>query len=281
MSGRYLRPSFFIIGERKCGTTSFYRYLIEHPDILPCRQKEPQFFSQSGWRRVLKFYKYLALFPPKSGLAPVYLDWPILTEDGEIKETVLKFEREKNHHYITGEASANMLATVKPVILKKRFPEAKIFVLLRDPVDRAFSHYRMLQRFRKEGRKLPVELTTFEADVQKEIGQIERGERSYFIEQGIYVAKLKSWFDVFGKHQIQIIVTEHLSDPGMRRSLVSEAFLFLGLKPFPIEPLLKEQFNTSPKAVMSTEVRKMLTDFYLPYNNRLEQLLGIKTSWNP
>jgi hypothetical protein len=42
----HLRPHFFIIGERKCGTSSVYRYLVAHPHVLPGRLKEPNFFGQ-------------------------------------------------------------------------------------------------------------------------------------------------------------------------------------------------------------------------------------------
>ena len=45
---QYLRPSFFIIGERKCGTSSLYRYLIAHPNVLPCQLKEPNFFGKGA-----------------------------------------------------------------------------------------------------------------------------------------------------------------------------------------------------------------------------------------
>ena len=42
----HMRPSFFIIGANKCGTSSLYRYLLANPGVLPCAKKEPNFFGQ-------------------------------------------------------------------------------------------------------------------------------------------------------------------------------------------------------------------------------------------
>jgi hypothetical protein len=72
MSSTHLRPSFFIIGANKCGTSSLYRYLVDHPSVLPCAEKEPNFFGLHDPEYIARHIDdYFALFPTRDDTGPV------------------------------------------------------------------------------------------------------------------------------------------------------------------------------------------------------------------
>lgn len=108
-------PDFLIIGQPKCGTSSLYSYLTKHPQILPAIEKEINF-----WNKNFNFDKgidwYLAHFP--------------------------SIASEQN--LITGEATPNYLDSPQAAqLIFKNFPYMKFIILLRNPIDRAISHYYM------------------------------------------------------------------------------------------------------------------------------------------
>jgi len=114
-------PDFLIIGFPKCGTTSLYEYLLQHPDIHPPIGKEIDYFDRL-YSRGRNWYK--VRFP-----------------------TVFKkniFTKVLGRDFLTGEATPRYM--IHPHALnriKKILPKAKFIILLRNPIDRAFSHYNM------------------------------------------------------------------------------------------------------------------------------------------
>ena len=277
MAEKYLRPSFFIIGERKCGTSSLYRYLLDHPQVLPCKIKEPQFFSRSLVHRLTKRRAYDALFPEIKGSGPVTLEWLQWLPDGALNKIELSYER-PSAGAITGEASANTFAQVPPTRLYKAFPEAKLILLLRDPVSRAFSHYQMYKRFNQEGRKLPFDLTNFESDAHREIEEIANEGKSYFMRPGMYDVKLPAWMQCFGD-QLKVIRSEDLSQPRTANDIMHELCSFLGIDDYSFLPILGQRFNTSPAESMSADARKLLSNFYKNHIRKVEDLLDRQMHW--
>ncbi len=140
------KPNFFIVGAPKCGTTALSEYLREHPNIYMCEPKEPHFFDYDfeEYRVVKTLDHYLALFDASS-----------------------------SEHIAIGDASACYLYS--SVALKEIYqfdPQAKIIVMLRNPIDLAYSYHSQLfyasdenepdfekawrlQDIRKEGKKIP------------------------------------------------------------------------------------------------------------------------------
>lgn len=279
MAKKYLKPAFFIIGERKCGTSSLYRYLIAHPQIIPCKIKEPQFFSRPWLYRKLFWWRYRALFPAMASNEPASLQWYVLDDDGTLRETHIRVERCTSKPEITGEASANMLSQVPPQRLHAAFPQAKLIAVLREPVRRAFAHYRMLQRFKREGRRLPFEMTNFTADVKKEIQAIQSNGSSYFVAPGMYVENLRPWMDLFGD-QLQVVRTEDLQFYRKGKKVLADIYAFLGIDPRELEPSQFVHYNVSSESHIPDEARHILQLFYEPYNRALERLLGRKMKWD-
>lgn len=278
MAEKYLRPSFFIIGERKCGTSSLYRYLLDHPRILPCKIKEPQFFSRSLLHRLLNYKAYRALFPPIEGSAPVHLQWFRWRADGNLATEELTFSRPPGR-VVTGEASANTFSQVPPGRLLKAMPAGLFILMLRDPVERAFSHYRMYQRFRQEGRKLPFRLIDFTSDVQREISAIQRGGKSYFVAPGMYDIRLREWSEACGD-QLIILRSEDLARTSKAAAIMDGLIKRLDLEPHDFNKVLQDQHNVSGSATIPDEARARLRSFYDPHIQAVEALLDRQMHWD-
>src|SRR5215469_12354579 len=138
-------PNFFIAGAPKAGTTSLYHYLDQHPQIYMSPIKEPSYFSleirlenfgpdmQELTRRDMPFLRE-------------YLDGPMTTKrwGGPITrwEDYLRLFRGVQEEAAIGEASVCYLwSETAPRHIAEKVPEAKILLILRDPTERAFSHY--------------------------------------------------------------------------------------------------------------------------------------------
>jgi hypothetical protein len=272
---KHLLPSFFIIGERKCGTSSLYRYLVAHPNVLPGKVKEPDLFSKPWWKVLWGFSKYKALFPAVNASGNIELNWPELDDKGQLYNETVTIERKEGVNYITGEASVNTFYYANPQLVKKLLPGVKIILMLREPAERAFSHYRMHERFKKEGRKSMVR-TSFEADIREEVRKINQGEDSLFLGPSIYVKKLPQWLNIFGKDRLMIIRSEDLKAPATASLVMKEVFDFLALPPFEMGDMLTQRFNVAPPKKMPEDIRRELETFFEPYNQQLEALLGHK-----
>jgi len=119
-------PNFFIVGAAKAGTSSLFRYLKEIPGIYMPEFKEPHFFAPN---------------PPK------YDNYKPMQD----KTKYLDLFKESTSEKMIGEASASYLRNPEsPKLIHSTIPDAKIIISLRDPVERAFSHYLYKIRFNNE-----------------------------------------------------------------------------------------------------------------------------------
>jgi len=240
-------PNFLIIGKAKCGTSSLYSYLTQHPQILPAIQKEIHFWhSTSNFDRGLDWY--LAHFPS------------ICT----------------NQNFITGEATPRYLDHSKAAQrLFQVFPKMKLIVLLRDPVDRAISEYYMMFLEKKiEHRSLEVAIFSELETLTKQL-KPDSNKLSY-LSSGIYIKSLNQWMEVFPKEQFLILRSEDLfSDPA---TTVNEIFQFLGVKPYQLKEYKKK--NTGNYPPISKSMRKILSNYFQPYNQKLEEYLDRKFDWD-
>lgn len=277
---KYLRPSFFIIGERKCATSSLYRYLNEHPQILPCRVKEPQFFSKPWWYRKLFVLRYEALYP---GIADqeVHLNWMDINDKGEIITEDLMFRRPPGLEVITGEGSANTFAQVPPKRLYNAYPNAKLILCLRHPVDRAYSHYQMLKRFAEQGRRVPIQFTDFEQDFKTDIETGRESGKGYFASISLYSERLNQWLKVFNHKRVFIIRTEDLHEHQSAQVVMSALCHFLELPDFNFEKVLGHVVNKRSENLLDPALRSTLFAYYKADIATLEKLTGRSFNWHP
>jgi len=195
-------PTFFIVGTPKAGTTSLYYYLDEHPEIFMSPIKEPNFFSHIEIIGQNLYYKEKSI------------------GDRERYENL--FEAVTTEKVI-GEASVSYLFYKKtPERIKEEVPEARIIVILRNPIDRGFSHFLMDQR-------LGLVNFSFEDIVFKRIHHpmIDLYYQQ-FIEIGFYHDQVKRYFDVFGKEQVRVFLTEDLKNNLER--VVLDVYDFLNIE---------------------------------------------------
>lgn len=187
----------------KCGTTSFWEDVTAHPQIDPGIAKEVLYFDQYH-RRSESWYR--AFFYDTSS--------------------------ERRHH---GDASLSYLPCAHaPERAATLVPDAKLVVLLRDPVDRAISHYFHARRRNEEPLALDEVITREAAEIDA-AGEVlfpdPDGDwpRFSYLRRGHYAAQLEQWLRFFPREQLLCVRSEDYFDsPG---EVLARAFTFLGVEP--------------------------------------------------
>ncbi len=183
-------PNFFIVGAPRCGTTAMFEYLRQHPDVFMPDVKEPQFLSAD-------------------------LEMPWLTN---LDKYLLLFRNAGNRRRV-GEASVFYLYSKNAASEIKRFsPDARIIIMLRDPVEMLYSlHARYLASGVEDIEDFGQAL---EAEAARRGGRLP-APSCYPIELLFYrnVAKfseqIQRFFDVFGRTRVHVILYDDF-----RRDLV-------------------------------------------------------------
>lgn len=255
-------PDFLVIGAPKCGTTSLYGYLAQHPSVLPALGKEVRFFDQFR-HRPLRWYR--GHFPTR---------WAVRRAGREVGGRVL-----------TGEATPTyLMSPVAPGRAHAVVPEAKLIALLRNPVDRAYSNYQMEVRHGTETLSFEEALDCEEERLRDERVEVyEDGARFKFTElhfsyqkQGIYVEQLKRWLEYYRRDQLLVLDSVLLfTEPAECYARILD---FLGLPPYELGsfPVLYQGIY---RDTMRPETRERLLEYYRPYNEELFELLGMGFEW--
>ena len=220
-------PNFFVVGAVKAGTTAFHHLLNQHPEIYMSPIKEPNFFAQSDlkphlyvdqYRRSVSFNldKYLQGSMQKTVHIADVKSW----------EDYRSLFKNVSAETAIGEGSNSYLfCPSAPLAISKKAPNAKIIAILRNPVDRAWSHYLMN---RKLGYAVaPDFLAEFKADINKR--PRGWGITSNYYELGRYAEQLERFFALFPRRQIKVILYDDFHrDP---RNSLRQTFEFLGVDP--------------------------------------------------
>jgi sulfotransferase family protein len=276
-------PNLFVVGVMRGGTTTLWGYLERHPEIFMSPVKEPHFFTKAGVRRAPRYATekaYLGLFTGAS-------------------------ER------IRGEASASYFTDGdSPAAIKRVSPDAKILVILRDPVERAHSHYWHAVNNGHETR-------TFAEVVRDELAGLRPDGAETYVRRGFYSEPLRRYLDHFGDN-VHVLFLEELSrapttimrqvfaflevDPGAAEDLVVERRnefrvprgRFAGqihrsrrlrgtaarLVPRRLRPSVERAlFATGARPAMPAESRALLADVYASDEDALQAILGRPLPW--
>jgi hypothetical protein len=252
----FMRPSFMIIGSMKCGTTSLYNYITQHQNIVPSIWKEIQYF------RVSK--------PLSKGL-----DW-YLSHFPSIPAEILE-----HNDVVTGEASPNYFTTERaPQEIYDVFPNIKLIVILRDPVDRAISHYHHWIRVGNETKSLE-EAFYEELDLLENIQDFSSNnvyslvkETQQYLLKGLYILFLKNWLALFPKENMLILRTKDLADSPA--TVLHQVFKHLNLSTETNNINYDNKKNTGSYQQIDSKLKNKLTSFYDPFNKELENFLNIK-----
>ncbi len=258
-------PDFLIVGAQKCGTSSLYRNLVRHPSIIPAFVKEVHFFdnSRNYFQRGVGWYK--AHFPT---LLHKYYRKHICGNDS-----------------LTGEGSPFYM--FHPHALRRiseLLPEVKIIILLRNPVDRAYSHYHHEVEKRRETLSFEDAIRMEEERLRGEFDKLMTDEKytslNYscyaYLLRGVYVDQLKRVYSYFDKSQVLILKSEDFFKDS--QSTIDKVFQFLGLPGWQMEYFKKANVGSYQK--MNSATRDRLLNYFEPHNHKLYEYLGINFGWD-
>ncbi|WP_164667665.1 sulfotransferase domain-containing protein [Virgibacillus doumboii] len=245
-------PDFIIIGAQKGGTTSLYEYLIQHPKISGSIAKEVHYYD-ANYEKGLNWYK--AHFHPS------------------ITNT------------IKGEATPYYLFHPKvPYRIREDSKNIKFIVLLRNPVDRAYSHYKMMVKRGIEPLSFENAIDEEDNRIHHEFEALNKGEIDHsslvqdfsYISRGIYVSQLERWMTLFPKENFLILNSENFyenTESHMRK--IEE---FIGVNKW--ENYSFEVHNSgNPGNKMNVVTEKKLESFFAPFNEELYKLIGENYNW--
>lgn len=245
-------PHFLIIGTQKGGTSSLYSALTQHPQILRAARKEVHFFDQhygrgSAW--------YARQFPACAA------------------------------EHITGEASpfymAHPLAAQR---IAEHCPNTKLLVLLRNPADRALSHYQQEFRRHHDPLTFPEALAAEDQRTQQDWQALAAGrllthstaQRFSYRERGHYAKQLQPFLQRFPREQLAIFSSEQFFQEPL--SVLAQLYRFLGVDASfqPIDLFPRKPGNYGPA---DHAVRQSLVQYYEPHNEALFSLIGQRFDW--
>lgn len=251
-----MTPTFLIAGAQRCGTTSLFQMLARHPDVRPpAMTKGVHYFdTASRYARGPRFYR--AHFPLSLG----------------------------GRHAITGEASPyyifHPLAAQR---IAQELPGVRVVVLLRDPVERAFSAHK--QETWRGFETLPFE-AALEVEQERLAGEEERilADESYqsfahqhhaYVGRGIYAPQLRQMAQAVGRDNLLTLDADRLfSDPARHWEMLLD---HLGLRIVPLTDVV--QANARPSSPMSRTVRALLEKDFDTSDHELVEFLGHTPSW--
>jgi hypothetical protein len=252
-------PDFILIGAKRCGQSTLYKLLIQHPHVEPASSQELHFFDMHF---DLGVEWYRRCFPT-----------PRFKEGRET---------------ITGEGTPGYLQNeYVPERVKKVVPQARLIALLRNPVHRIYADYR-----KKEGKGR--ESRTFKEIIDQMIESTRCGERDevlegeyrvnssgeidIFLHRGIYVDHLMRWREFFPREQILVLKSEDFFENP--QEILNVILDFLDLPNWePEDSLLQEIRDGAEEARLHPETKRRLEEYFKPHNNRLYEYLGRDFGW--
>lgn len=244
-------PDFLILGAQKAGTTALYAYLRWHPQVTGPSFKEVSFFDRHYARGERWYRAHLPI--RRSG--------------------------------IVGEASPSYLFhPLAPERVAAMVPRARLIALLRNPVDRAFSHYQHEVALGREELSFEDALAREDERMQGELERMLR-DPTYFSHawwnytyaaRGRYAEQLERWFAAFARDQLLVLFTEELAadTAGTYRRVLD--FLGVDARGLDSYPRIFEREYGG----MDPSTRARLEDEFAEPNRRLGDLLEREPPWS-
>lgn len=258
-SGGQFTPDFIVIGAQKCGTSSLFDALSGHPDIVSPRRKEIHYFD--------------------GGLIP-YGDEDLYREMFPQEEALRgKLTHEASPSYLYHPEVATRLAA--------RRSRPKLIVILRNPVDRAFSawkHFRRLKDKESLAKRMMAEQRSFEEAVEEEASRLSTTsyftDRRGYLKRGFYAEQLTVYLRFFELgDDLHVFFYEELFAEGGDRRILRDILSMAGADPnFEIQ--LPRRNASKDGETVPLDLRGSLSELYGPANERLEYCLGRSLPWD-
>lgn len=257
-----MTPSFLIVGAQRCGTTSMYKTLSQHPMVLPAVLHKGAHYFDTGYDRGSAWYR--GHFP--------------------LQVTARRVQRETGTPPITGESSPYYL--FHPLAgqrIATDLPGVRLLVLLRDPVERAYSaHTHETARgfetepFERALELEPVRLAGEEAKLVADPAyQSYSHQHHAYVTRGRYADQLRRLEALFGRDRLHVVDSQRFfTDP---EPVFAEVVDFLGIGA--ASGIAFEKHNARPRAPMPDSVRSALEDQLADSDAELETWLGAPPSW--
>ncbi|XP_035652233.1 carbohydrate sulfotransferase 15-like isoform X2 [Oncorhynchus keta] len=300
-------PYFYIIGQPKCGTTDLFHRLLLHPEVKFTTMKEPHWWTRKRFGIIHLKDGLLERFPVED-----YLDLFDLAAY-HIQQGILGNTSgdDSQRHLITGEASASTMwdnqawsylydnqVDGEPPFLAQDFihtvqPNAKIIIMLRDPVERLYSDYLYFNMANKSvedfDQRVSESLQLFEACLaESSMRSCVYNTRlsnamTVRLNLGLYIVFLLDWLTVFHRNQILVLQLEDYA--ANLRLTINKVFDFLNVGPLSeqIESVLtKRPMSNTRRAAdrilgpMLPSTRDLLRVFHRPFNHKLATVLDNK-----
>lgn len=246
-------PQFFVPGAQKSGTTSLYFYLKRHPRIVLSDIKEYHFFDRD-YEQGLDWYRQrLPALDAGAGtitgdFTPIYLFHPRAIER-----------------------------------MARHFPAARLIVLLRNPAERAYSHFQHTMRLGRESRSFDAAVREEPALVERELERMaaDAGYESAdlpwhsYLARGLYARQLERLFRFYPREQVLVLQSERLFESP--QETLERVYEFLGLDILP--PGDFKAHYTNEYEEMDPALRRGLMEYFSEPNQQLFRLLGVRYDW--
>lgn len=247
-------PDFLLIGSQKAATTTLHAYLAQNPHLQAANIKEAHFFNMH-YDRGLNYYK--SCFPIRKAdtlafeTTPDYIDHPLA-----------------------------------PQLCHQAIPEAKLILTMREPVERAFSHFNFVQGYHEAERSL-----TFEAGLAQEKERMQQAMDTLttdrynaarwlsnhgYVRKGEYASHLERWLQYYPKEQFLFIEFEDIKH--RIHEVIERICAFLEVPVHRVEQ--KKTLNkTAYRAQIAAQTQAQLKAHFQPHNERLFPLIGTRYDW--
>lgn len=254
-----MAPDFLVVGAQRAGTTTLFRVLSEHPQIVrPTTSKGIGYFDDfhiNGQRW------YRAHFPLRA-LARI-----------RTRGRALAFE--SSGYYL--------FHPLAPERIARELPGVKVVVMVRDPVDRAYSAHRheLRRGFETEDFQTALDLEpgrlAGEEDRMRADARYTSFEHRHhaYVGRSTYANQIQRYIEVLGAHRVLIVDADRFfTEP---HAELTTLFNWLGVRPW--LPTEVEQWNAQPREPMPDDLRARLENTFLESDSALEQLMGRVPSW--
>ncbi|WP_395338544.1 sulfotransferase domain-containing protein [Ningiella sp. W23] len=236
------KVNFIIAGTQKGGTTALDEYCREHPELCMANKKEVHYFDheKNFSQRSQKYNHYHAYFSPRK------------------------------RHKLLGEATPiYMYWKTSPKRMFEYNPELKVILILRNPIERAYSHWNMERAEKADNLSFIEALKT---EKERCASALPEQHRVFsYTDRGHYVRQIERLWSYFPKEQTLILKSEALKqDPNGTLSTLAQ---FLGVSEFS-NVQMKDVHSRPYDSDMSEEAKNYLIDLFSPEVQKLEKLLG-------
>jgi hypothetical protein len=256
-ANRRVLPDVVIVGAQRAGTTSCFRYLTQHPQLVKPIRKEIHYFDRrENFAKGESWYR--AHFPTSRKLDS------LAREDSK-----RRFAIEATPEY--------MFVDYVPTRMAALIPDAKLICVLRNPVDRALSNWKLKGKWGGQFGPFEVEIEQEFRSLQSRTGPLDGNRPSGLLARGRYAEQLERLYEHYPRERVYVAHSESLyRDTNV---FCRSVFEFLKLPPIAVDA--GEIYNqSSDRLGMDPDVRARLQDYFAPHNERLFELLGRDYGWN-